>query len=72
MMHPQRDTPSLRLLRLWLLSAPIIMLSLSASFAIIAIIGQRWWMLATMLVLAIAAVGLFYVQARLLSRAQNE
>lgn len=65
-------TPSLRLLRLWLFSTPIVMLSLSASFAIIAIIGQRWWMLAIMLVLAIAAIGLFYVQAQLLSRVRNE
>ena len=71
-MQPIRDTPSLRLLRLWLFSAPIVMLSLSASFAIIAIIHQRWWMLAIMLVLATAAIGLFYVQARLSSRVRNE
>ncbi len=52
----------MRLVRLWLWSAPLIMLALSLAFAGVAVGDEEWGLLAAMLVLAIAAIGLFLLQ----------
>ena len=64
--------PSFRLLRLWLFSTPIVMLALATGFAAVAVINERWGLLAAMIILAIAAIGLFFAQARLMGRIRNQ
>jgi predicted lysophospholipase L1 biosynthesis ABC-type transport system permease subunit len=60
------ETPGLRLMRLWLWTAPLAMLALAALFGWLAVDGEEWGLLAAMVVLALVAVGLFVVQWRLL------
>ncbi len=62
------DGPGIRLLRLWLWSAPLAMLALAVVFAVIAVDEERWGLLAAMVMLALVAVGLWLVQWRLLRR----
>ncbi len=58
----------MRLLRLWLWTAPLAMLALAVLFSVIAVEEGRWGLLAAMVMLALVAVGLFVVQWRLLRR----
>ena len=53
----------MRLMRLWLAAAPLAMLGLAALFAVLAAGDENWGLLAAMVVLALAAVALFAVQA---------
>ena len=62
------DGPGMRLLRLWLWTAPLAMLALAVVFSVIAVDEERWGLLAAMVVLALVSVGLFVVQWRLLRR----
>ncbi len=62
------DGPAMRLLRLWLWTAPLAMLALAVLFAVIAVDEERWGLLAAMVMLALVAVGLWLVQWRLLRR----
>ena len=64
----RRDGPAMRLMRLWLWTAPLAMLALAALFGWLAVDGEEWGLLAAMVVLALVAVGLFVVQWRLLRR----
>ncbi len=68
------DGPAMRLLRLWLWTAPLAMLALAVLFSVIAVEEGRWGLLAAMVMLALVAAGLFVVQWRLLRRlaAPNE
>ncbi len=59
------DGPGMRLLRLWLWTAPLAMLALAVLFAVIAVDEERWGLLAAMVMLALVAVGLWLVQWRL-------
>jgi len=56
----------MRLMRLWLWTAPLVMLALAALFAWLAVDEERWALLAVMAVLAAVAAGLFVLQWRLL------
>lgn len=58
----------MRLLRLWLWGAPLLMLALAVLFGVLAVGEREWGLLAAMVVLALTAVGLFVVQWRLLRR----
>ena len=60
------DGPAMRLMRLWLCTAPLVMLALAALFGWLAVDGEEWGLLAAMVLLALVAVGLFLVQWRLL------
>ncbi len=60
--------PAVRLLRLWLGTAPLAMLALAVLFGVLAVGDEEWGLLAAMVVLALTAVGLFLVQWRLLRR----
>ena len=62
----REDRPGMRLMRLWLWTAPMGMLALSVFFGALAVGEERWGLLAAMVVLALVAVGLFVVQWRLL------
>ncbi len=62
------EGPAMRLMRLWLWSAPLTMLALAVLFAVLAVGDQSWGLLAAMVVLALAAIGLFVLQWRLLRR----
>ena len=62
------DGPGMRLMRLWLWSAPLAMLALAVLFAVLAVGEARWGLLAAMVLLALVAGGLFVVQWRLLRR----
>ena len=64
----RQDGPALRLMRLWLWTAPLAMLALAGMFGWLAVDGEEWGLLAAMVVLALVAVGLFVVQWRLLRR----
>jgi len=64
----REDGPGMRLMRLWLWTAPLAMLALAALFGWLAVDEGKWGLLAAMVVLALAAVGLFVVQWRLLRR----
>lgn len=64
--EPSADGPGMRLLRLWLWSAPLLMLALSALFGVIAVDEERWALLAVMVVLALVSLSLFVLQWRLL------
>ena len=64
----REDGPGMRLMRLWLWTAPLAMLALAALFGWLAVDGEEWGLLAAMVVLALVAVGLFVVQWRLLRR----
>jgi membrane protein YdbS with pleckstrin-like domain len=64
----QADSPSMRLLRLWLWAAPLVMLALAVLFSVLAVREEQWGLLAAMIVLALVAVGLFVAQWRLLRR----
>ena len=64
----QADSPSMRLLRLWLWGAPLVMLALAVLFGVVAVGEEEWGLLAAMIVLASVAVGLFAVQWRLRRR----
>jgi membrane protein YdbS with pleckstrin-like domain len=64
----QADSPSMRLLRLWLWGAPLVMLALAVLFGVLAVGEEEWGLLAAMVVLALTAVGLFVAQWRLLKR----
>jgi predicted lysophospholipase L1 biosynthesis ABC-type transport system permease subunit len=65
---PEAEGPGTRLLRLWLWSAPLLMLALASLFAVIAVDEERWALLAVMVVLALVAVSLFVLQWRLLRK----
>jgi uncharacterized membrane protein len=56
----------MRLMRLWLWTAPLAMLALAALFGWLAVAEGKWGLLAAMVLLALVAVGLFVVQWRLL------
>ncbi len=58
----------MRLLRLWLWSAPLAMLALAVLLAALAVDEGNWGLLAAMVVLALVAAGLWLVQWRLLRR----
>jgi len=58
----------MRLMRLWLWAAPLVMLALAVLFAVLAVVGERWGLLAAMVLLALVAVGMFVLQWRLLRR----
>ena len=60
------DGPAMRLMRLWLWTAPLVMLALAALFGWLAVDGEEWGLLAAMAVLALVAVGLFALQWLLL------
>ncbi len=62
------DGPGMRLLRLWLWTAPLAMLAPAVLFAVIAVDEERWGLLAAMVVLALVSLGLWLVQWRLLKR----
>jgi len=62
------ESPSLRLLRLWLAAAPLAMLALAALFAVLAASDENWGLLAAMVVLGLAAVALFAAQAWVVRR----
>ena len=62
----REEGPTLRLMRLWLWTAPLAMLALAALFGWLAVDGEEWGLLAAMVLLALVAVGLFVVQWRLL------
>ena len=62
------DSPGMRLMRLWLWSAPLAMLALAVLFAVLAVGEEKWGLLAAMVLLAAVAVGLFVLQWRLLKR----
>ena len=62
------ETPGMRLMRLWLWTAPLAMLALAALFGWLAVDEGEWGLLAAMVLLALVAVGLFVVQWRLLRR----
>ncbi len=61
----------MRLMRLWLWSAPLAMLALAVLFAVLAVGEEKWGLLAAMVLLAAVAVGLFVVQWRLLRRLRS-
>ena len=56
----------MRLMRLWLWTAPLVMLALTALFGWLAVDEGKWGLLVAMVLLALVAVGLFVVQWRLL------
>ena len=56
----------MRLMRLWLWTAPLVMLALAALFGWLAVDEGEWGLLAAMVLLALVAVGLFVVQWQLL------
>ena len=60
------EGPALRLVRLWLWTAPLVMLALAAMFGWLAVDEGKWGLLVAMVLLALVAVGLFVVQWRLL------
>ncbi len=62
------EGPGIRLLRLWLWAAPLVMLALAVLFGVLAVDEGNWGLLAAMAVLALVAVGLWLVQWRLLRR----
>ncbi len=66
------DGPGMRLLRLWLWSAPLAMLALAVLLAALAVDEGNWGLLAAMVVLALVAVGLWLVQWRLLRRLREQ
>ena len=66
------DSPSMRLMRLWLWTAPLAMLALAVLFGVIAADDEKWGLLAAMVTLAAVAVGLFVVQWRLLRRLREQ
>ena len=64
----RQDGPAMRLMRLWLWTAPLVMLALAAMFGWLAVDEGKWGLLAAMVPLALVAVGLFVLQWRLLRR----
>ena len=62
----REDGPAMRLMRLWLWTAPLAMLALAALFGWLAVDEGKWGLLAAMAVLAAVSVGLFVLQWRLL------
>ena len=62
------EGPALRLVRLWLWTAPLVMLALAAMFGWLAVDEGKWGLLAAMVVLALVAVSLLVLQWRLLRR----
>jgi len=62
----RQEGPGLRLMRLWLWTAPLAMLALAVLFAVVAVDEGKWGLLVAMVMLAAVAVGLFVVQWRLL------
>ena len=62
----RQDGPALRLMRLWLWTAPLAMLALAALFGWLAVDEGKWGLLLAMVLLALVAAGLFVVQWRLL------
>lgn len=64
----QQDGPGLRLIRLWLWTAPLAMLALAALFGVVAVEEGKWGLLAAMVMLALVAVGLYVLQWWLLRR----
>jgi len=62
----RQDGPGMRLMRLWLWTAPLAMLALAALFGWLAVDEGKWGLLAAMVLLALVAVGLFVLQWRLL------
>ena len=56
----------MRLMRLWLWTAPLGMLALAALFGWLAVDEGKWGLLVAMVLLALVAVGLFVAQWRLL------
>ena len=66
------DGPGMRLMRLWLWTAPLAMLALAALFGWLAVDEGKWGLLVAMAMLALVAVALFVVQWRLLRRAGGQ
>ena len=62
----------MRLMRLWLWTAPLVMLALAAMFGWLAVDEGKWGLLAAMVPLALVAVGLFVLQWRLLRRLREQ
>src|SRR3989304_8250150 len=56
--------PGMRLMRLWLWTAPLAMLALAALFGWLAVDEGKWGLLVAMVLLALVAGGLFVVQWR--------
>jgi len=68
----RQDGPAMRLMRLWLWTAPLVMLALAAMFGWLAVDEGKWGLLAAMVPLALVAVGLFVLQWRLLRRLREQ
>ena len=62
------DGPAMRLMRLWLWTAPLGMLALATLFGVLAVAEGKWGLVAAMVLLALVAMGLFVVQWRLFKR----
>jgi hypothetical protein len=65
------NSPAMRLLRLWLWTAPLAMLALAVLFGALAVNDAKWGLLVAMVLLGLVSVGLFVVQWRLLRRLQE-
>ena len=70
-MNKKDESPSIRLLRLWLSLSPIAMFVLSIIFSVITIITERWVLLAITTPLAILGIILFYAQSKLQNNLKN-
>ena len=68
----RQDGPAMRLMRLWLWTAPLAMLALAALFGWLAVDEGKWGLLVAMVLLALVAVGLFVLQWRLLRRLREQ
>jgi hypothetical protein len=58
----------MRLFRLWLWSAPVVMLAMALVFSAIAVDERKWGLLAVMVLLALVALALFEIQRRVMRR----
>ena len=64
----ENDRPAMRLIRLWLWTAPLGMLAMATLFGVLAAAEGKWGLVAAMVLLALVAMGLFVVQWRLFKR----
>ena len=64
----ENDRPAMRLMRLWLWTAPLGMLAVATLFGVLAVAEGKWGLVVAMVLLALVAIGLFVVQWRLFKR----
>ena len=64
----ENDRPAMRLMRLWLWTAPLAMLAMATLFGVLAVAEGKWGLVVAMALLALVAMGLFVVQWRLFKR----